>query len=172
MPALGVLSPRWENLLDSFNNGTRLPFAMAVICYDFPYTFSYLATTAIAVGRSLLSLNKKYENFITIKRLVYIMISLLMLAFVNCFLLYYVIPLNYGNTKSAMRKTYLIVNIISMLIILSAHCYILFFVRRQSNDMKTYRHSNTKYNKRLIKRYLLIYLSNYMYSAMLYHAYF
>lgn len=59
MPALGVLSPRWENLLDSFNNGTRLPFAMAVICYDFPYTFSYLATTTITLGRSFIVTKQK-----------------------------------------------------------------------------------------------------------------
>ena len=121
---------------------------MTVICYDFPYTFSYLATTTIAVDRFfIVTKQKKYENFITIKRLVFIVILLLLLAFLNCFVLCYVTPLNYGNVKSTMRKTYLIVNIISMLIILSAYCYILFFVRRQSNAMKTCRHSHAKYNK-------------------------
>ena len=113
MPALGVLSPLWNNLLDSLKNDTSLPFAMTVICSDFPYTFYYLVTTTIAVDRFfIVTRQKKYEIFVTIKRLVYIVILLLVLAFVNCFVLYYVIPLNYGNVKSTMRKTYLIVNII------------------------------------------------------------
>ena len=159
MPALGVLSSLWNNLLDSFNNDTLLPFAMTVICYDFPYTFFYLTTTTIAVDRFfIVTKQKKYENFITIKRLVYIVILLLLLAFLNCFVLCYVTPLNYGNVKSTMRKTYLIVNIISMLIILSAYCYILFFVWRQSNAMKTCRHSHAKYNKRITKAILYIFI--------------
>ena len=159
MPALGVLSPLWNNLLDSLKNDTSLPFAMTVICYDFPYTFYYLVTTTIAVDRFfIVTRQKKYEIFVTIKRLVYIVILLLVLAFVNCFVLYYVIPLNYGNVKSAMRKTYLIVNIISMLIILSAYCYILFFLRRQSKAMKTCRHINAKYNKRITKKIFYIFI--------------
>ena len=72
MPALGVLSPLWNNLLDSLKNDTSLPFAMTVICYDFPYTFYYLVTTTIAVDRFfIVTRQKKYEIFVTIKRLVY-----------------------------------------------------------------------------------------------------
>ena len=59
MPALGVLSPLWEILLDSFNNDTPPPFAMAVICYDFPYAFSYLVTTTIAVDRFFIVTKQK-----------------------------------------------------------------------------------------------------------------
>ena len=89
MPALGVLSPLWEKLLDSFNIDSPLPFAMTVICYDFPYTFSYLVTTVIAVDRFfIVTKQKKYETFLTIKRLKYAVILVLIMAFVNCLVTY------------------------------------------------------------------------------------
>ena len=159
MPALGVLSPLWEKLLDSFNIGSPLPFAMIVICYDFPYTFSYLVTTVIAVDRFfIVTKQKKYETFITIKRLKYLVILVLIMAFVNCLVTYYIVPVNYGNVTSIMRKSYLIVNIISMVIILFAYLYILFFVRRQSNAMKSSTHNSTQYSRRLTKKILCIFI--------------
>ena len=159
MPALGVLGPLWENLLDSFYNGSTLPFAMTVICFDFPYTFSYLVTTVIAVDRFfIVTKQKKYENFITIKRLKYIVILILNIAFVICLITYYIIPINYGNVTSITRKSYLIVNIISMIIVLFAYLYILFFVHRQSNAMKSSTHNSTQYSRRLTKKILCIFI--------------
>ena len=159
MPALGVLGPLGENLLDSFNNGSTLPFTLTVICFDFPYTFSYLVTTVIAVDRYfLVTKQKRYENFITIKRLKYIVILILNITFVICLITYYIIPINYGNVTSITRKSYLIVNIISMIIILFAYLYILFFVRRQSNTMKSSTHNSTQYSRRLTKKILCIFI--------------
>ena len=159
MPALGVLGPLWENLLDCFNNGSTLPFTMTVICYDFPYTFSYLVTTVIAVDRFfIVTKQKEYENFITIKRLKYIVILVLNIVFVICLVTYYIIPINYGNVTSITRKSYLIVNIVSMIIILFAYLYILFFVRRQSNAMKSCTHNSTQYSRRLTKKILCIFI--------------
>ena len=159
MPALGVLGPLGENLLDSFNNGSTLPFTLTVICFDFPYTFSYLVTTVIAVDRYfLVTKQKRYENFITIKRLKYIVILILNITFVICLITYYIIPINYGNVTSITRKSYLIVNIISMIIILFAYLYILFFVRRQSNTMKSSTHNSTQYSRRLKKYSVYLYV--------------
>ena len=159
MPALGVLSPFWEKLLDSFHNGSTLPFTMAAICYDFPYTFSYFVTTVIAVDRFfIVTKQKKYANFITIKRLKYIVVLVLIIAFVNCFITYYIVPVNYGNVTSIMRKSYFVVSIISMIIILSAYLCILCFVCRQSNAMKSCTYSNTEYSRRLTKKILCIFI--------------
>ena len=103
MPALGVLSPLWEKLLDCFHNGLTLPFTVVAICYDFPYTFSYFVTTVIAVDRFfIVTKQKKYETFITIKRLKYLVILVLIMAFVNCLVTYYIVPVNYGNVMPIM----------------------------------------------------------------------
>ena len=159
MPALGILGPLWENLLDSFYNSSPLPFALTVICYDFPYTFSYLVTPIIALDRFfIITQQKKYENFITMKRLICIVILVLIIAFANCIVTYYVIPVNFGNVTAIMRKSYLIVNVVSMVVILTAYLYILYFVHRQSLAMKTCKYSNTKSNKKLTLKILYIFI--------------
>ena len=80
------------------------------------------------------------------------------MAFVNCLVTYYIVPVNYGNVTSIMRKSYLIVNIISMIIILFAYLYILFFVCRQSSAMKSSTHNSTQNSRRLTKKILCIHI--------------
>ena len=58
MPALGIYGPFWDTLIENYFNTSKLLFIGGAFFYDFPYIFSYIVTTIIAIDRLLLSLGK------------------------------------------------------------------------------------------------------------------
>lgn len=57
MPASGIYGPFWDTLIENYFNTSKLLFIGAAFFYDFPYIFSYIVTTIIAIDRLLLSYN-------------------------------------------------------------------------------------------------------------------
>lgn len=159
MPALGVLSPFWEKLINDSKKGSKLPFVITAFCYEFPYTFSYIVTTIIAVDRLLIiTQHKRYQKLITKKRLKYIMLCIFVLVLIYGIISCYVLPETSSyEVTGQMRKSYLIFNTIAIFIIFVAYIYILFFVNRRSKAMIQCKHGKIDYCKKLSKAIFYIF---------------
>ena len=151
MPALGVLSPFWNELLTESANSSKVPFATTAFCFEVPYTFSYMVTVIIAVDRLfIITQHRRYERTITRKRLKSIVACTLMFVIVYGIVSSYVFPqTSKDEVTGHMRKGYLIFNTVTLWGIFSGYIYILFFVKRRSNALKPSNHGKVNKNKKL-----------------------
>ena len=159
MPALGVLSPLWNELLTESVNGNKIPLVATAFCFEVPYTFSYTVTVIIAVDRLLIiTQHKRYERIITRKRLKCIVACAFTFVVVYGIVYSYVLPQKVSNEVTGhMRKSYLIFNTVTMWVIFSAYIYILFFVNRRSSALKQSKHGKGNYSKKLSKTIFYIF---------------
>ena len=125
----------------------------------FPYTFSYIVTTIVAVDRLLIvTLQQHYEHLVTKGTLKNIVAFCLAICTAFCFCYTY-----YGHEVNA-DLLYIIfinaaINIILSCIIITGYAYILCFVFRRSNAMSKCRSNGNKGSKRLTKTVLSIFIS-------------
>ena len=159
MPALGVLSPLWNELLTESANGSKIPFAATAFCFEVPYTFSYMVTVIIAVDRLfIITQHRRYERIITRKRLKCIVACTLTFVIVYGIVNSYVLPqASNDEVTGHMRKGYLIFNTVTMWVIFSAYIYILFFVKSRSNALKQSKHGKVNKSKKLSKTIFYIF---------------
>ena len=160
MPALGIYGPFWDTLIENYFNASKVLLIGAAFFYDFPYIFSYIVTTIIAIDRLfIITRQKRYENFITKKRLKSIVLFSFLIAIAYCCIsTYYILPDNSRKIGRIIRIGYLLINIISIITIISAYVYILCFVHRRTSTMSSYKHCEKNDNKQISKTILYIFI--------------
>ena len=165
MTALGIHSPFRMTLIDYFNNGSKISLIIILFSYDFPYIFSYMLTTIIAIDRLfIITKQKRYENFVTKSRLKKI-VALLFAIIVgcDCVTIYYFLPPRCCDISTIFRIGFLFINLVSTIAIVFAYIYILFVVQKRSNKMLACKHNNKhnseKNTTRLSRTILYIFIS-------------
>ena len=161
MTALGIHSPFRMTLIDYFNIGSRIPLIIVLFFYDFPYIFSYILTTVIAIDRLfIITKQKHYENFVTKSRLKKI-VALLFAIIVGCdgVTIYYFLPHRCCDISTIFRIGFLCINLVSTIAIIVAYVYILFVVQKRSNKMLAYKQNGGKNTRRLSRTILYIFIS-------------
>ena len=135
-------------------------FSMIMFFTLFPYTFSYIVTTIIAIDRLLIvTLQQHYEHLVTKRRLKNIVAFCFALCTGFCFCLtYYMYEVNAAFLHSIVFINAAI-NIILSCIIITGYAYILCFVFRRSNAMSQCRSNGNKGSKKLTKTVLSIFIS-------------
>ena len=124
MTALGIHSRFQMTLIDYFNNGTKIPLIIIPFFYDFPYIFSDMLTTVIAIDRLfIMTKQKRYENFVTKPRLIKI-VSLLFAIIVgcDCVTIYYFLPPRCCDISTIFRIGFLFINLVSTIAIVQTKC--------------------------------------------------
>lgn len=144
VPALGVLGMLDYNTKMSENKTTR--FATAFF-KTFPFNFSYIVTTVIAIDRLLvMTMSKRFENVITKKRLLFIILWLFTIAVASAYVDTYLYQKNHPFN---IAKGFGIFNVslysFGTIIIICAYIYLLYYVYRQDNKLRRHRHE--KQNK-------------------------
>ena len=135
-------------------------FSMIMFFTLFPYNFSYIVTTIIAVDRLLIvTLQQYYEHFVTkrtLKNIVAICLALCT-GFYFCYT-YYMHEVNAAFIHNILFINAAI-NITLSCIVITGYAYILCFVYCKSNAMSQCRNNRNKGSKKLTKTVLSIFIS-------------
>ena len=145
VPALGVHGMLDYKTKMSENKTTR--FA-TVFFKTFPFNFSYIVTTVIAIDRLLvMTMSKRFENVITKKRLLFIILWLFTIAVASAYVDTHLNQKNHLFKIAAKRFGIFNVSLYSFgtIIIICAYIYLLHYVYRQDNKLRRHRHE--KQNK-------------------------
>ena len=164
VPALGFHGALHERLTEMFEDKQKIPRCVTGFFKTFPFNFSYILTTIIAIDRLLvMTMNKKFENLITKKRLLIIIVWLFTIAAVYaCVDTHFNLPNHQLKTEA---KGFGIFNVslyfFGTIIIISAYIYLLHYVYRQDNKLRPHRHEkqNKKIQKTLSKTIFCIFIS-------------
>lgn len=131
--------------------------------FDFPWEFSYIVTTIIALDTLLVvTKQRRYENVITKTRLKTItaLLFFLSLGFRICSRY---IPYKHRGLKGTFYATNLIINLILPMVIITAYIYILCFVFRSSRAMSHCKNSGVSVSKKLTKTIMSIFISQFIF---------
>ena len=160
MPALGISTPYKVLLYAHYKDGSIFPLISSLFFYDFPYLFSNIVTSVIAVDRLfLITKQKKYENMITTRRLKYIVLTLFFAAIGHCLIsVYFYLPISPKYMQYIINITCFIIHAASLLGILSSYIFILYFVHRRAETMALCKHSADNDRKRLSKTIFYIFV--------------
>ena len=160
MPALGISAPYKILLYANYKDGSIFPLISSLFFYDFPYLYSNIVTSVIAVDRLfLITKQKKYENVITTRRLKCIVLTLFFVAIGHCLIsVYFYLPISSKYMKYIINITCFIIHAVSLLGILSSYVFILYFVHRRAETMALCKHSADNDSKRLSKTILYIFV--------------
>ena len=149
-----------QPLCDGTVKCSESTFSMIIFFTLFPYTFSYIVTTIIAMDRLLIvTLQQHYEHLVTkgtLKKIVAFCFALCT-GFCFCFT-YYMYEVNAAVLHSIFIIN-AIINVILSCIIITGYTYILCFVFRRSNTMSHCRSNGNKDSKKLTKTVLSIFIS-------------
>ena len=161
MTALGIHGPFRMTLIDYFNKGSRIPLIITLFFYDFPYIFSYILTTVIAIDRLfIITKQKRYENFVTKSRLKKIVVLLFaIIVGFDCVTIYYFLPHRCCNISIIFRIGFFFLNLVSTITIAVAYVYILFVVQKRSNKMLDCKHNRGGNTRRLSRTIFYIFVS-------------
>ena len=130
--------------------------------FYFPWDFSYLVTTTIALDTLLVvTKQRRYEKIITKRRLKTItaLFFILSLGFRIC---YRYIPYKNRGLDDMFYVIYLIINLILPMVIITAYIYILCFVFRSSRAMSDCKKSGVRASNRLTKTIMSIFISQFI----------
>ena len=131
--------------------------------FDFPWEFSYIVTTIIALDTLLVvTKQRRYENVITKTRLKTItaLLFFLSLGFRICSRY---IPYKHRGLKGIFYATNLIINLILPMVIITAYIYILCFVFRSSRAMSHCKNGGVSVSKKLTKTIMSIFISQFIF---------
>ena len=135
-------------------------FSMIMFFTLFPYNFSYIVTTIVAVDRLLIvTLQQYYEHFVTkrtLKNIVAICLALCT-GFYFCYT-YYMHEVNAAFIHNILFINAAI-NMTLSCIVITGYAYILCFVYCKSNAMSQCRNNRNKVSKKLTKTVLSIFIS-------------
>ena len=125
----------------------------------FPYMFSHIVTTIMAVDRLLfVTKHQIYENVVTRRILKIIIGFCLVLSIGFCTWFTYTKFHTIGNYVLSYIIN-LAINVVAPVIIIVAYIYLLCFIRRQSNAMSHCKSTGNKDFKRLTKTIMFIFIS-------------
>ena len=157
MAAFGVYGPFWKSLIFYYNRGSNLPVIITIFCYHFPYIFSSLLTTVIAINRlSFITSQTSYKHIITKMRLRRTVVLLFAISIgcpyvhISCSL-----PGRCCDIIYTLQWGWIGIMIMSLTAVIFAYIRI-FFVRKSSATMLVYEHSNSKKERRLSTTICLI----------------
>ena len=151
MAALGVFGPFWKNLYNYYQQGSRSLLTMTLFFYDFPYIFSNVLTSIIAIDRLfIIASQSSYKYIITEKRLKIIVLLVLTISIGYCCVTaYYSLPERCCSINRILGGGFLAVFVMSMILVISAYIRILSIVRKGSKSMLACNHRNSKSDRRL-----------------------
>ena len=164
VPVLGFHGPLEYKLTKMFGNKQKIPRCVTGFFKTFPFNFSYILTTVIAIDRLLvMTTNKRFENVITKKRLLIIIACLFAIAVASASVDTH---FNLPNLQLSIAAKGFGIFCVSLyffgtIIIISAYIYLLHYVYRQDNKLRRHRHQkqNKKTQKKLSKTILCIFIS-------------
>ena len=158
MAALGVYGPFWKSLLFYYDHGSRLPLIIIFFLYDFPYTYSSLLTTVIALDRLLfITWQTSYKYIVSEMRLKRIVALLFAFSIGDhCVYVYYKFPDRCCDIGYILQWVWIGMMIVSLTAVIFAYIRIIFFARKSSTTMLVYEHSNSKSERRLSTTICLI----------------
>ena len=151
MAALGIFGPFSGSLYYYYHQGSRSPLIITIFCYDFPYIFSNILTTIIAIDRLFIcTTQNSYKYIITEKRLI-ITVTLLFAISIGycCVTTYYSLPERCCNINKILREVFCGVILVSMIVVTLVYIRILFIVRKCLKAMQPCKHGNSKSERRL-----------------------
>ena len=159
MTALGVSYGHFGKLLYFYYyHFSIVPLAITDFCYNFPYTFSSILTTVIAIDRLFfITWQTSYKHIITEMRLKRIVALLFVISIgAGCVSVYYNLPDRCCDIVHIIRWIWTGIMIVSLTAVIFAYMRIIIFVRKGSKTMLVYEHSNSKSNRRLSTTIFLI----------------
>ena len=145
------------NGTDSNSNATGVAHAVGFFLF-FPYTFSYVVTTIVALD-TLFVVTKQhsYKNFITKRRLMYILVFFFATTIALCNCLVDVTHARDGINEAYI--TYTAFNIALSIIIIGAYIFILCFAYSHSQNASHCKSNGNRDFKRLTKTIMFIFVS-------------
>ena len=151
MGALGIFGPFSGSLYYFYHEGSRSPLIITLFCYDFPYIFSNILTTIIALDRLFIcTTQNSYKYIITDKKLI-ITVTLVFAISIGycCITTYYSLPERCCNINKILREVFCGVILVSMIVVTLVYIRILFIVRKCLKVMLPCKHGNCKSERRL-----------------------
>ena len=149
--SLGILGMMWWLCIECCVT-TELKFKYAVAFFlFFPYTFSYVVTTIVALD-TLFAVTKQhsYTNFITKRRLMYILVFFFATTIVLCNWLV-------GGHANEAYITFTAFNIALSIMIIGAYIFILCFAYSHSKNASHCKSNGNRDFKRLTKTIMFIF---------------
>lgn len=127
------------------------------------HTYSHILLQQLSLQTDyyyhIITRQKRYENFITKERLkIIVLFSFLIAIGYCCISTFYILPDNSRKIGRIIRIGYLLINLISIITIISAYVYILCFVHRHTNTMSSYKHCEKSDNKQISQTILYIFI--------------
>ena len=155
--SLGIVGMRWLCIECYGTMELELKHAVAFFLF-FPYTFSYVVTTIVALD-TLFVVTKQhsYKNFITKRRLMYILVFFFATTIALCNWLVYVIRVRASFIE--VYITYTAFNIALSIIIIGAYIFILCFAYSHSKNASHCKSNGNRDFKRLTKTIMFIFAS-------------
>ena len=141
------------------SNSNAIKFTYATVFFLlFPYTFSYVVTTIVALD-TLFVVTKQhsYKNFITKRRLMYILVFFFATTIALCNWLVDVTLARDGINEAYI--TYTAFNIALSIIIIGAYIFILYFAYSHSQNASHCKSNGNRDFKRLTKTIMFIFAS-------------
>ena len=129
-----------------------------IFLWFFPYTFSYTVTTIVALD-TLFVVTKQhsYTNFITKRRLMYILVFFFATTIALCYWLVYVMSDKARPIEASI--TYTVFNIALSITIIGAYIFILCFAYSHSKNASHCKSNGNRDFKRLTKTIMFIFVS-------------
>ena len=152
------ISPFSKSLYFCYDHFSIVPLTITFFCYSFPYTFSSILTTVIAIDRLFfITWQTSYKHIVTEMRLRRIVALLLAISIgAACVSVYYYLPDRCCDIQYIIQCTWTGIMIVSLTAVIFAYMRIIIFVRKSSKAMLVYGHSNSKSDRKLSTTIFLI----------------